>query len=100
MIPGLNGANCSVPVYRYRYQCKCRPGYEGYNCGFTVKDECASSPCQNGGKCIDGMQSYTCVCPNHYQLRSFLLDENCRATRGPSTPSSDYPSCQYLLERA
>ena len=25
-------------------------------------DECASSPCQNGGTCTDGFNSYTCVC--------------------------------------
>ena len=29
-------------------------------------DECASSPCQNGGTCIDGINTYTCVCiPGH-----------------------------------
>ena len=29
-------------------------------------DECASIPCQNGGTCIDGINSYTCVCvPGH-----------------------------------
>ena len=29
-------------------------------------DECSSSPCQNGGTCIDGINSYTCVCvPGH-----------------------------------
>ena len=29
-------------------------------------DECASSPCQNGGTCIDGINSYTCNCvPGH-----------------------------------
>ena len=25
-------------------------------------DECASSPCQNGGTCNDGVNSYTCEC--------------------------------------
>ena len=25
-------------------------------------DECASSPCKNGGTCIDGVDSYTCDC--------------------------------------
>ena len=25
-------------------------------------DECASSPCQNGGKCTDLFNSYTCNC--------------------------------------
>ena len=25
-------------------------------------NECASSPCQNGGSCVDGINSYTCNC--------------------------------------
>ena len=25
-------------------------------------DECASSPCQNGGNCSDGVNEYTCGC--------------------------------------
>ena len=29
-------------------------------------DECASSPCQNGGTCNDGVNSYSCDCvPGH-----------------------------------
>ncbi|XP_029464751.1 fibulin-7-like isoform X2 [Rhinatrema bivittatum] len=27
-------------------------------------DECSSSPCANGGTCVDGVQHYTCQCPN------------------------------------
>ncbi|NWH75955.1 FBLN7 protein, partial [Piaya cayana] len=26
-------------------------------------DDCSSNPCANGGTCIDGNQSYTCLCP-------------------------------------
>ena len=29
---------------------------------FTGVDECASSPCLNGGACIDGAGFYTCQC--------------------------------------
>ena len=29
-------------------------------------DECASSPCQNGGTCVDGVNSYTCNCDVGY----------------------------------
>ena len=25
-------------------------------------DECASTPCLNNGRCIDGIASYTCSC--------------------------------------
>ena len=50
-------------------------------------DECASSPCQNGGTCIDDVNTYTCLCASGYagvncnggeclvRLSSVALDE-------------------------
>ena len=29
---------------------------------FSDIDECASSPCQNGGRCVDGINEYECRC--------------------------------------
>lgn len=29
-------------------------------------DNCASSPCLNGGSCVDGVQSFTCQCAPGY----------------------------------
>ena len=29
-------------------------------------DECGSDPCQNGGTCVDGIDSYTCTCVPGY----------------------------------
>ncbi|XP_019639856.1 PREDICTED: fibropellin-3-like isoform X2 [Branchiostoma belcheri] len=29
-------------------------------------DECASNPCQNGGTCQDGINSYSCSCPTGF----------------------------------
>ena len=33
---------------------------------FTDVNECASTPCQNGGACNDAVNGYTCVCTNGY----------------------------------
>ena len=30
-------------------------------------DECGSLPCQPNGKCIDGVNSYTCQCNSGYE---------------------------------
>lgn len=43
----------------------CPAGYSGTNCEINI-DECASVPCQNGGVCTDGVNSYTCTCPSGY----------------------------------
>ncbi len=29
-------------------------------------DECHTNPCHNGGTCIDGLNSFTCVCLPSY----------------------------------
>ena len=29
-------------------------------------NKCASDPCSNGGTCIDGLHSFTCLCPAWY----------------------------------
>lgn len=29
-------------------------------------NECASSPCENGGHCRDGINSFTCTCVNGF----------------------------------
>lgn len=33
---------------------------------FEDIDECSSSPCKNSATCLDGVNSYTCICPNGY----------------------------------
>ena len=34
------------------------------HCIFVLSDidECSSNPCQNGGTCTDGVNSYSCAC--------------------------------------
>ncbi|XP_062393218.1 coagulation factor IXb [Sardina pilchardus] len=34
--------------------------------GYIDGDQCESSPCQNGGRCQDGMSSYVCWCPSGF----------------------------------
>src|SRR5262249_10422408 len=62
---------CSYPYYvdpyvdNGFYQCSCYPGFQGVNCQTNI-NECASNPCQNGGVCIDGINSYSCNCVGGY----------------------------------
>ncbi|MCU0692932.1 MAG: hypothetical protein MUF54_16150, partial [Polyangiaceae bacterium] len=37
----------------------------GTNCEINV-DDCSSAPCQNGGTCTDGINSYSCSCATGY----------------------------------
>ena len=41
--------------------CTCAAGYSGSLCAANV-NECASSPCQNGGTCNDQVNSFFCSC--------------------------------------
>ncbi len=41
--------------------CECDAGWTGDDCETDI-DDCASNPCQNGGACTDGVDSYTCDC--------------------------------------
>ena len=47
------------------YTCGCNPGFfgSGYDGDCTNVDDCLSEPCNNGGRCMDGADSYTCICP-------------------------------------
>ncbi|TRY99263.1 hypothetical protein DNTS_022823 [Danionella cerebrum] len=47
-------------------------------------DQCQSSPCQNGGKCEDGMNTYTCWCPTRFSGKNCELEmaKQCNVNNG------------------
>uniref|UniRef100_W5KLW4 Protein jagged-2 n=1 Tax=Astyanax mexicanus TaxID=7994 RepID=W5KLW4_ASTMX len=53
----LSGAN---------FTCACQPGFTGSYCHENIND-CASSPCRNGGTCLDGIGSFKCLCPDGWE---------------------------------
>lgn len=44
-------------------------------CNINI-DECAGHPCHNGGTCQDGINSFTCRCPEGYHGPTCLSEVN------------------------
>lgn len=42
--------------------CACPPGFNGTTCEINI-NECDSTPCMNGGTCIDAVNDFRCICP-------------------------------------
>ncbi|XP_061602433.1 protein jagged-2b isoform X2 [Cololabis saira] len=60
------------------FTCMCDPGFSGIYCHENVND-CISSPCRNGGTCIDGVNSFQCFCPDGWEGQLCNLNVNeCR----------------------
>ena len=76
-----NHGKCSV--INKKAKCTCNSGFEGENCE-TNKDDCTPTSCQNGGVCIDKINSFECNCENtgytglicNTDINECLADEN------------------------
>lgn len=70
----LNNGTCVNIPNTNQTTCLCTPGYSGLFCQTEI-NECASSPCQNGGSCQPLVNSYQCTCSYGYsgsQCQSLL----------------------------
>ena len=56
-----------------KYHCQCRPGFIGELCETNV-NECASSPCMNGGVCTELVNSFKCACPSGWTGQRCEMD--------------------------
>ena len=59
-LPG-GGGRLVGPATARGHDFSLRPGFNGHLCQFDI-DECASTPCKNGAKCVDGPNTYSCEC--------------------------------------
>ena len=67
--PCANNGSCS-PVGPFDYTCQCAVGYTGLTCEID-NDHCLSVICPNNSMCVDGVNSYECIC-----YPDFMLDED------------------------
>ncbi|XP_062592695.1 multiple epidermal growth factor-like domains protein 10 [Saccostrea cucullata] len=63
---GCENGGVSVPDAGATCRCVCPVGTSGPTCAINTTNECSSSPCQNGGTCMDKTGYYTCQCPSEY----------------------------------
>eukprot|EP01047_Picozoa_sp_COSAG01_P073223 COSAG01_NODE_11874_length_1843_cov_4.344037_1_plen_603_part_10 len=81
------GGTCAPRVMMGRYTCVCITGFQGPDCEVDT-DECASSPCQNGGLCMESTSA--CVISNDTSCTSVGMFFPCGGGCVPRPPLGDY----------
>lgn len=51
---------------------------------FTDINDCESNPCKNGGTCIDGVNSYKCICSDGWE-GAYCETSECVVFSGPDS---------------
>jgi hypothetical protein len=79
-------------------RCECIPGFTGKNCSENV-DDCKSHVCLNGATCVDGLESYTCMCPpgfsgQYCEIAPVLALPNYDSAGLPGHGACKYHECQ------
>ncbi|XP_021706793.1 protein crumbs isoform X1 [Aedes aegypti] len=59
--PCINNGTCRVPPGTNSYECQCLTGFIGTRCEINW-DDCKPNLCLNGGRCVDGVDAFTCDC--------------------------------------
>lgn len=79
------GSNSSTSL---NYTCLCPPGFAGPLCEINI-DDCIDHQCQNGAMCVDGVNSYKCMCRDPTTSGEFC--EQFVASSSAPTPSISFP---------
>jgi hypothetical protein len=88
---GRRGVGCDVSAGR-SVVCQCAAGYTGRSCETDI-NECSSSPCGNGGECVDGVDRFVCSCAAGYTGQVCETDIN----ECSSSPCKNGGVCSNLI---
>lgn len=67
-------------------------GFTGLDCEINP-DDCVRHQCQNGATCLDGLGTYSCLCPKTWKGEWFRasLHSSSACSRPPSQEGSQCP---------